>query len=374
MLAAFSEATLRKADRDAVLGHLAVCRDCRDVLVLMLPEAEVGVLRQEAPRPERWRFIRWAAVAACCAVIGVGGLWQLQRHGQRQVAKLETYAVSVQREQLAASSNSRTAAAMESGSTQKAEEQQSKIGLKKTGPLLRDNVASEEASAGVHDAPLAKAYNKLDIAHDSAAQAPSVENQPARSLEGLVRAKPATGAVTGSATVESYEGDRAAVVPVPAARGAGIAAVALAAPRWQISPTGSLQRSLDEGVTWQDFTILPTRTGRSNSLSMAWSGEAALASPQPSGGAAPAPSARQAEIRALYTSGSEIWAGGAGGAIFHSQDSGARWVRVVPATQLRALTGDVVKISFDDPLHGSVTTSTKEVWTTSDGGRAWRVE
>jgi photosystem II stability/assembly factor-like uncharacterized protein len=77
-------------------------------------------------------------------------------------------------------------------------------------------------------------------------------------------------------------------------------------------------------------------------------------------------------MHAVYAFGVEVWAGGAGGALFHSVDSGQRWAHVVPASQLRVLTGDIVKISFDDSLHGSVTTSTGEAWTTADGGLSWR--
>jgi photosystem II stability/assembly factor-like uncharacterized protein len=36
------------------------------------------------------------------------------------------------------------------------------------------------------------------------------------------------------------------------------------------------------------------------------------------------------------------------------------------------LTGDVVRIEFPDPQHGTVTTSTPEIWITTDDGQSWQ--
>jgi photosystem II stability/assembly factor-like uncharacterized protein len=67
----------------------------------------------------------------------------------------------------------------------------------------------------------------------------------------------------------------------------------------------------------------------------------------------------------------EVWAGGSGGALYHTLDGGTLWTRVVPSDGGIVLTGDVVSIQFSDPQDGSVTTSSAEVWTTNDAGQTW---
>jgi photosystem II stability/assembly factor-like uncharacterized protein len=44
----------------------------------------------------------------------------------------------------------------------------------------------------------------------------------------------------------------------------------------------------------------------------------------------------------------------------------------MPSDARVALTGDVTSIQFSDPQNGRVSTSTAELWTTSDGGQTWR--
>src|ERR1700694_2706390 len=85
LLSAFAEQALSATERDGVLQHLAVCGDCRDVVVLALPAADVAppqtapqtadedgvrttVSRAGAPALHQlsfaWPALRWAALAA----------------------------------------------------------------------------------------------------------------------------------------------------------------------------------------------------------------------------------------------------------------------------------------------------------------------
>src|ERR1700726_4358995 len=89
LLSAFAEQALSATERDGVLQHLAVCGDCRDVVVLALPAADVAppqvapqtadedgarrtVSRAGAPALHKlsfaWPTLRWAALAAGVAV------------------------------------------------------------------------------------------------------------------------------------------------------------------------------------------------------------------------------------------------------------------------------------------------------------------
>jgi len=56
--------------------------------------------------------------------------------------------------------------------------------------------------------------------------------------------------------------------------------------------------------------------------------------------------------------GTDVWAGGSGAILYHSQDAGDHWTRVMPASSGATLTGDIVSLEFLDMQHGKVSTST----------------
>jgi photosystem II stability/assembly factor-like uncharacterized protein len=77
-------------------------------------------------------------------------------------------------------------------------------------------------------------------------------------------------------------------------------------------------------------------------------------------------------FRAVAATGPEVWAGGAGGILYHTSDAGNLWTRVVPAAGGAVLTGDILGIQFTDPQQGEISTSTGELWSTSDYGQTWK--
>jgi len=72
--------------------------------------------------------------------------------------------------------------------------------------------------------------------------------------------------------------------------------------------------------------------------------------------------------------GSNVWAGGSGGALFHSRDGGQNWSQVALASLSGAESGTIVAIRFSDAEHGVVTTDGGAQWSTSDGGASWKKE
>jgi|CZKJ01.1.fsa_nt_gi hypothetical protein len=156
-----------------------------------------------------------------------------------------------------------------------------------------------------------------------------------------------------------------------------------ASPRWTVSSSGVLQRSFDGGNTWENVnpalnaeliggpmakesTAKDTaRFSQANqdqtNQDQAKQNRKVTAAPNP----APV-------FRAVAAAGPEVWAGGSGGALYHTSDGGNRWTRVAPSTAATVLTGDVIGIQFTDTQHGKISTSTAELWTTSDAGQTWR--
>ncbi len=106
--------------------------------------------------------------------------------------------------------------------------------------------------------------------------------------------------------------------------------------QWTLSPQGAVQRSSDNGKTWQAVSVVIGTT-----------------------------------FRALSAVGANIWVGGRSGALYHSPDSGQTWAKFEPAAGGKKLDQDIVHVDFSDPLSGTVTTANGEVWTTSDGGQNW---
>ncbi len=141
--------------------------------------------------------------------------------------------------------------------------------------------------------------------------------------------------------------------------------------RWNINATGALQRSLDQGSTWQtvDVAASPASVTSATSLEIV-----AKSSRSKEKDAAKARKQDTASLvfRAVAANGSDVWAGGSAGALYHSADAGNTWTRLFPSSSGATLTGDIISLEFSEPQHGKLSTSTSEVWSTSDAGQSWQ--
>jgi len=141
---------------------------------------------------------------------------------------------------------------------------------------------------------------------------------------------------TSSSTVASARKEKR--LHASSARIENMSALAKArqAATWQITDAGDLQRSFDGGKNWESVSL-----------------------------------GQPAKLRVVATAGLNVWAGGHGGALFHSSDGGNHFTQVTARAGQITLTGDIVTLDFPDAQRGRIETANHEVWTTSDGGKTW---
>jgi Photosynthesis system II assembly factor YCF48 len=399
LLTSFAEQSLPPHEREQVLEHLSRCAQCREVAVLAGAEPEdaeesrrereselvtgtaataapapsqVSAARAEPLSPARNRWLghppaRWIAVAACavlCATVAVRypALWR----GQHS----EVASKIVRPDQIADNSplngRSREQLLPVQPAPPPAQHQAAKVSESKSPTMTRSGATgTTQATTLAPPAPLAapglRTFSSSTRLAKKAAAAPGASRpQPQLAPQtatapagdtGALMSPPGTaqgvaggvlGGVIGGSTVTAARsgGSDAGFAPHAAAR-ASSQAVAVAAakaiqPQWSLSEDGIPQRSDDSGHTWRKISV-----------------------------------GADLQFRALYADQLEIWVGGAAGILYHSLDMGANWMRVHPTDGDAKLSADIARIDFKDRLHGDVTTTKGEIWTTPDGGVSW---
>ena len=441
VLTAFAERSLPESERTVVVEHLACCHDCRDILALSLPataasETVPGSLPVDQGTARNWLrtpVLRWGVVAAGFAVLTVTGILQYQ--GRRQAS----FTVAKQ-------TNSALPQALPVPVSRNEDSAKPSPGTPKASAGSAAGFSNASASAGPAGASDDAVANGRSAA--TSVREPGVSEPPAPSPSGaltnstLAAPRPASGSIGGpikqdsfpqrtappSQTLESsaaapmvagstadqvavtplqYEakvqpGDQShgnanqrslfdapvdkAKAPTVSQNYAGVPAAQAFAPRWAVSTTGSLLRSLDQGRTWAivDTTMSQSQPVQSqnqiqalNRTQVAHVQEGLQKDLQNNDVQRDvkkvSPPANSTPVfRALSAAGSQVWAGGTAGMLFHSADGGQQWTRVFLMTSGVPSTGDIVGITFPDPQHGQITTSTQELWITLDAGQTWQ--
>jgi Photosynthesis system II assembly factor YCF48/Putative zinc-finger len=224
-------------------------------------------------------------------------------------------------------------------------------------PQPTGSVASQMVEVQSGAAPVATAENNVTDQLIHGQTEPSSQKQLSTN-SGVVKAKAL------APTQAAVGGPSPALAPPNVSLQTAPALMLRASPRWTISSAGALQRSFDAGETWEEVNV--------NAASAASRSPVAIVG----GDLEKSKKKQQAQpnpvFRAVAAIGSEVWAGGSGAMLYHSADAGTHWTRVLPSSAVAMLTGDITGIEFSDPQHGSVATSTGELWITADEGQTWR--
>ena len=398
VLTAFAEQALSATERDGVFEHLARCGDCRELVALALPAADIGGApiavetdadratgsRAGAPAPHKlnfaWPTLRWAALAAGVAVAAAMLLVHPGKLNQAVLPSAQRAAVpAASGPQIATSPAASSSVAIPSTDQlavlAKTEEPQPKPELRASkklkagqavtpphpteyGTLLTDN----KKDSGRADKPSA-ALPAESFANDASARRGATETvegsgaaaavAPAASAAGglmarnempaIQKAKPALQEMgaderqkTQAAVVSGPARSQARnLMSMSAAKLTSSASPALAHnATWAIA-AGVLQRSLDSGQSWQD----------------------ALRADHP--------------LLCYASHDEDVWTGGQAGTLFHSADSGVTWLQVQPSIKALPLNSDITHIDVRGPAEVVISTSNHEIWSSADSGKTW---
>jgi Photosynthesis system II assembly factor YCF48/Putative zinc-finger len=372
LLSAFAEHSLNDAERAQVLDHLSRCAECREVAALALPAVEEEQLAAAVREPigasrSRWRspFVHWGALTAAALVvlIAVGERMKL-REGHS--ASAPAIATSSSNEAVEKSAGETSQVPALSGELKKQSGTMAEIPAA-LSPAEKHRAGGAAGTAGGKAAELNRA--PVTTAKKIAPSAPPPgallmkPNESATSKNQTltfqkdgqfdqVQAQAATpppsvgtrdrlalGNAVGGTSQAAPATENQVVIAGQPPPPVNFVRRALPSPRWSVSDSGVVQRSLDGGRTWKEVAV-----------------------------------ADGIVFRAVAVLVNDIWAGGSGGALFHSADGGQHWLPVPVRLNGRSLSGDIVRLDFAGASNVVVTSSTGEVWTTSDGGAHWRVQ
>ncbi|HVP54775.1 MAG TPA: YCF48-related protein [Candidatus Eisenbacteria bacterium] len=343
LLAAFAERALAGEEERQVTEHLARCGDCREIVFLassaaqepmqqereLVAAAAVMIPQTATKAAQRWRLrLAWAAPVAAAVLVAAGVVvWQ---ESQREPAGLKV------------ASNVESQGGERPAAT--APEVKAPPLAKSVAVLSapKPEAKSKPAKHAQPEAPETVAVGASALPEIQAGGVPSVSgaqsarNEPAKIAIGGPVAPAAAPAAQGSAFAG---GEAGAIGYTPSAadqlrfsRAAPVAGAG--SPGWRVTPEGHLERSTADGWT----RVLANEA---------------------------------AAFRVVAVIGENVWAGGKGGALFHSGDGGQEWKAVALNTPSGGETGTIVAIRFADPQHGLVVTDDGKRWTTSDGGTTW---
>jgi Photosynthesis system II assembly factor YCF48/Putative zinc-finger len=345
VLAAFVERTLASEENRRVTEHLARCGDCRESVFLASRAAEESEVEQrelvaaaqitlqpatQATRP--WaRRLAWAMPVAAAFLIAAGVLVWRQAQRTPRGTELASRVESKVEERPAAPAPAITT---QQPSTEGVLQSPARTAAPMASPAKS---AAPKTPSTVGERSSLSAFDVLGVEEAVKSAAPVAKDEAAKIAIG----RPVTAAPAGQAgtrALAAAPSKRESLANAPAVSSVAVLNRMAVSPRagatsqgWRVTQEGHLERLTANG--WSRVLANETAT-----------------------------------FRAVAVIGNDVWAGGAAGALFHSNDGGHEW-RAVSLGD--AEIGAIVSIRFDDARHGAIVTDADKHWSTSDSGATW---
>jgi hypothetical protein len=435
LLAAFAEQALSATERDGVLRHLALCGDCRDVVALALPAADMAPPQAAPQTPDEdrvrtavsragasashklsfaWPTLRWAALAAGVAVAAAVLLVHPGKLNQATLPSVSpqvaTTAPPASGPEIGSSSipSSAPSSPIASSPTDqpravmaKTEEARSKSELRLSKKLKAGQVVTPSARA---ESGMLLADNMMDSRQTSKrSAAPSDRARAfgydARSSQAATETVEVSGAAAAVTTEHSSENVLLARNETPRNDAPAIEKAKPAPQEMEGSEEQKAQaaavpgpaRSLARNAMSAAKLASPASPTQAHNVTWAIAG-GVLHRSVDSGQSWQDALHADHPLLCYASHDEDVWTGGQTGILFHSVDNGITWAQVQPSIKARQLSSDITHIEVrNDDLRGDLrdnvrtelrdnarrpseillSTSNNEIWSSADGGKTW---
>lgn len=341
-LTAFAEGSLVAREQRQVLGHLARCVECREVVALAtaaMPEPAMDRALAQAHASRRiwgmgfWTWAGWTGAAALVALTSLPGLmhWQKAQQGKQQTAAVNGLArvPATIRAAPPAQPAAKAEAMVEAKTTpsRHAEKQEAAPpqAIPPTTPPMAENVPASGSPAeagGIASAGAPSGSTSFEV------QAPATS--AGNVSRGALAARNGAIARGGSAPRTASSFSRMA----PSLSLSQTHYLASVPPRWRIDASGQAERLL-AGGGWE--RVLAGET---------------------------------AKMRVVSLVGGAVWIGGENSRLYRSGDNGETWTEVA-LPEKNGANHAIVHVVFQGSEEGTISAEDGTVWRTEDGGRTW---
>jgi len=354
LLAAFAERSLLERERAAVMAHLLECADCRECVALASATEEeqtvVAARGSSIGLGEWFREWRWilSSATACCVVASA-----LLHYGEPPAGVISVSVSSKHAEaQIVDALKSTPAAQVRLTLVRKKKVDAPPVN--KTQPLALITAKKDVAEADVIIQPQSaqpRPETALTVRRLAAPQAEAISSfvEPEHEAATPRQQTPSARAAKRFGVQAALAGRAPGFAPRirgpeptnlrPVAASARLLWTINASPDTAGNLRGVVERSKDAGQSWEAV-----------------------------------PLSERASFRSVATYGSDVWAGGSEGTLFHSADAGAHWTEIRIADENGGITGEIVRIAVRGPNQVAVTIASGAVWTSVDNGKHWARE
>ena len=423
LIAAFAERALTERERTQVLNHLNQCADCRAVAAFVVPKdaaVEQPVRSDAGRRWNPWFMLRWGALAGVLGILAIvvvshPDVWN---HHQQlaKVTPLPTRAGNVEK--------APTALAPLPSAPSPAKDAEADAQMKRGGAAGENAQAKKEPGtqqylaksdrvaalpAKQHSTMMASVRPPAELREENApavgmsrseslgddarsvAVAPPVLNAPVAPASEPTVAPQLAGKVTGESSSPSAPRSRTQSVMVTSeaelSRETGSSATATGGNADAVARQANAAKAAPRAVTRANAQGLAQTSkfgiGAFSKESKLKAGTAADLWSVSSDGKVqnsvngaktfqPIEVAHGVKFQSVAANGDDVWAGGVGGALYHSIDAGATWKRVAITFDGNTMTETISAIQLHDSQHLAVITSSRSAWVSEDGGLHWQ--